>query len=238
MATADASALATQIVVALTGSARFADEYVFRIGRVAPLLPEFLRHPACWIGVTVAFVVAVVLFLVKTRRERAAGTFLRSRYQLVGWMAILGSIVPLFPNLDSAFQGMNAWHSFQYLGLMWLMNQHSRDRGEIRNRLFDRLSEPGRPWRLYGAGIVATLGLLAVVLLVGLLIDVTSAGEFAMFGHATPRLDPVTGAELYRPGAVLLAYYLIGMSVLLTHYLHDGIFFCRQRYLAGGAQAG
>jgi hypothetical protein len=236
MASADPSALATKIVVAVSGSSAFADEYVFRIGRVAPFLPEFLRHPACWMLATVAFVAALVLFAIKTRRERAAGTLIRSRYQLVLWMAILGSLVPLFPNLDSAFQGMNAWHSFQYLGLLWLMNQRSRQRGEIRYPLFERLSAPDRPLRLYWAGIVGTIGLLAVVLLAGLAIETVSGGEFALFGHAAPRLDPATGNELYRPGAVLLAYYLIGMSVLLTHYLHDGFFFFRQRYIVGGVE--
>jgi hypothetical protein len=39
------------------------------------------------------------------------------------------------------------------------------------------------------------------------------------------------GKPLYRPGSVLLAYYLLGFSFLLVHYLHDGFFFCRKRYL-------
>ncbi|MGE3173164.1 MAG: hypothetical protein AB7O97_11120 [Planctomycetota bacterium] len=230
MQTADPDALATHIVTAL-GGAEFADEYVFRIGRVAPILPEFLRSSWMWIGVTVAFAVSVVLFAIKTRRERAAGTLVQGRHRLVFWMAVLGAVVPLFPNLDSSFQGMNAWHSFQYLGLLWLMNQKSRQRGEIRNRLFDALMAPGHHARFYLAGLTATLLLLSVVFAAALGIEAASGGEFALFGHSSPRYDAETGQELYRPGAVLLAYYMVAFGVLLTHYLHDGVFFFRRRYL-------
>ena len=139
----------------------------------------------------------------------------------------------LFPDLDSSFQGMNAWHSFQYLGLCWLMNKNSLARGEIDNRFFAGLMAPGRGTRFYAAGLGATLLLLAGVLGVALLIERWSGGEFLMFGHSAPVLDPATGRELYRPGAVLLAYYMTAFGLLLTHYLHDGVFFCRRRYLVG-----
>lgn len=231
MQTADPGALATQIVVALSGSTAFADDYVFRIGRVAPILPEFMRSPALWIGVATAFAASIVLFVIKTRRELAAGTLIRARFQLVFWMAVLGSLTPVFPNLDSAFQGMNAWHSFQYLGVLWLMNQKSRERGEIQNRFFDAIMAPGRHGRYYAAALGGTLGLLLVVFAAGWLIEVASGGAFRLFGHGAPQLDPETGRELYRPGAVLLAYYMIAFSFLLTHYLHDGVFFFRRRYL-------
>ena len=89
---------------------------------------------------------------------------MRGRFQLVFWMVVLGSLVPLFPNLDTAFQGMNAWHSFQYLGLLWLMNRNSYDRGEIRNGFFDSLMQPGRHKRFYGVALLATFSVIALVL--------------------------------------------------------------------------
>jgi hypothetical protein len=230
MGSADPHALATKIVAAL-GGADFADDYVFRIGRVAPMLPDFLRSPAMWIAVTAAFAFSLVLFAIKTVRERKAGTLVRGRWQLVFWMAVLGSTVPLMPNLDSSFQGMNAWHSFQYLGVLWLMNQRSRERGEIKYRVFDAISAPGRHLRFYVAGLLATLMLLVIVFVAALAIERLSGGEFALFGRDTAQIDPATERELYRPGAVLLAYYMIGFGVLLTHYLHDGVFFFRRRYL-------
>ena len=230
MREANPDALATQIVVALTGSVEAANDYVFRIGRMSPLLPEFMMHPAVWIATTIAFVIACVLFGYRSAAQRRDGTLQKHRFQLVLAMAVLGSTVPLLPNLDSAFQGLNAWHSFQYLGLLWLMNRRSYDRGEIRTRLFDRTMHDGRHMRYFGTALWATLGAIVVMLLAAWGISLASDGEFAMFGHAQPLLD-AAGKPLYRPGSVLLAYYLLGFSFLLVHYLHDGFFFCRRRYL-------
>ncbi len=237
MRAANPDALATQIVVALAGSQEAADAYVFRIGRVAPILPDFMMHPAMWIGITALFALAVLLFVYKSIVEKRAGALLPHRFALVVGMATFGFAVPLLPNLDSAFQGMNAWHSFQYLGLLWLMNRRSQDRGEIRSKLFERTMGEGRHWRFYGTAVGATLGLLALVVIVALAIERFSGGTFVLFGHDNPQLDEA-GNQLYRPGAILLAYYMVAFSLLLVHYLHDGVFFFRRRYLVDGATGG
>lgn len=230
MRQANPDALATQIVVSITGSVEAADLYVFRIGRMAPILPEFMMHPAVWIVTTALFLAACAVFAWKSLRDRRDGTLIKHRFRLVLLMASLGSTVPLLPNLDSAFQGLNAWHSFQYLGLAWLMNRRSYDKREIRTGLFDRTMHDGGHWRFFWTGFGATMGAIAVMLLAAWLITAISGGQFAMFGHAEPLLDEA-GEPLYRPGSVLLAYYLLGFSFLLVHYLHDGFFFCRRRYL-------
>ncbi|MCK5942673.1 MAG: hypothetical protein KAI24_11925, partial [Planctomycetes bacterium] len=193
-------------------------------------LPDLMMHPAIWIAITAAFVVSLGLFVYKSAREHREGTLVRRRFQLVVAMAVFGSTVPLLPNLDSAFQGLNAWHSFQYLGVLWLMNQRSREKGEISYGFFDRHTGEGRHWRFYRTALVATFGAIVVLLGAAWLISATSDGQFAMFGHDEPLRD-ANGDELYRPGSVLLAYYLLGFSLLLVHYLHDGFFFCRRRYL-------
>src|SRR5262249_30048187 len=126
--------------------------------------------------------------------------------------------------------------SFQYLGLCWLMNKNSRDRGEIQNRFFDAIMREERGGRFYGTALGGTALLLLIVFTAGAAIQWASGGEFALFGHATPRLDPASGRELYRPGAVLLAYYMLAFSLLLTHYLHDGVFFFRRRYVLGNGR--
>ena len=114
--------------------------------------------------------------------------------------------------------------------------ERSRQRGEIKNRFFDAICAEERPRRFYLAGLAATFLLLAVVFAVGCTIEHLSGGEFALFGRSEPIVDAATGRELYRPGAVLLAYYMIAFSILLTHYLHDGVFFFRRRYLVDPAQ--
>ncbi|MBL8900927.1 MAG: hypothetical protein JNM84_25060 [Planctomycetes bacterium] len=232
---ANPDALATRLLVDLGATPGFVDAYVFRIGRVAPILPTPLMHEALWISVTLLFVGALTLFVVKTRRELRTGTLNRPRFQLVAATAAVGFAVPWFPNLDSAFQGFNAWHSFQYLGLLWLMNRRSYESGEIRTRFVQRLAEPGSARRYYGTGLGVTLGMIGLFFAFGWLIQVWSGGEFLLFGHGEPKLDPATGAPLYRPGALLLAYYMLGFGFLLVHYLHDGVFFFRTRYVVGGS---
>ncbi|MBK9385378.1 MAG: hypothetical protein IPN34_11240 [Planctomycetes bacterium] len=231
------NALATQLLASLGASPDFIDAYVFRIGRVAPILPPFLMHELMWIGVSVLFFGALVLFVVKTRRELRTQSLNRPRFQLIVATAAVGFAVPWFPNLDSAFQGFNAWHSFQYLGLLWLMNRRSYESGEIRTRLVQRLTEPGSAKRYYGTGLAVTVSMIGLFFAFGWLIQVWSGGEFLLFGHGEPKLDPATGAPLYRPGALLLAYYMLGFGFLLVHYLHDGVFFFRTRYVLGERSA-
>lgn len=230
---ANPDALATSIVVSLSGSQAFADEYVFRIGRVAPILPDFVVADAFWISFSALYLVGLVLFLVKTRREHRDGTLNRARFRLVASTAFVGLIVPLFPNLDTAFQGFNAWHSFQYLGIVWLWNRRAYDEGKLRGAIPRAISGPDRASSFYLTALAATVGLLLVILCTGWLIELSSAGRFRMFGLDTIPIDPATGRPEYRPGAVLLAYYMVAFSLLLVHYLHDGHYFFRPRDLRG-----
>jgi uncharacterized membrane protein YecN with MAPEG domain len=235
--TARPDALATRILEGLGAAPEAVDAYVFRIGRVAPILPEFLMHEALWIGVSALFLATLALFVRKTRRELREGTLNRPRFQLVAATAAVGFAVPWFPNLDSAFQGFNAWHSFQYLGLLWLMNRRSHDAGAIRATFVKRLAAPGAAKRYYATGLAVTFSMIGLFFGFGWLIQAWSGGEFLLFGHGEPKLDPATGAPLYRPGALLLAYYMLGFGFLLVHYLHDGVFFFRTRYVVGGSPA-
>lgn len=228
---ANPDSLATQIVVSLTGSEGFANEYVFRIGRVAPILPEFMTHPAVWILVATGFFGMLGLFFYKSWRESRAGMLNRPKFVLISATVAVGLIVPIFPNLDSAFQGFNAWHSFQYLGLLWLMNRRSEERGEVTREFVRRVSRPGSHLRFYFGLLSVTLGAIVLFFGVAWLIQNVTAGQFVLFGHETPPVDPASGTELYRPGSLLLAYYMLGFSFLLVHYLHDGVFFFRTRYL-------
>jgi hypothetical protein len=230
-AVADPDALATRIVVDLSGSAAFADEYVFRIGRVAPILPDFVRADVFWIAVTIAFFAAVAVFGWKSWRQQQDGTLNQPRFALVAATAVVGFVVPWFPNLDTSFQGFNAWHSFQYLGIVWLWNRQAYDRGQVRGGLAERIAAPGRARSFYRIALVTTLGLLGLILAVGWIIELSTGGQFRMFGHDAAGGDSITGGDGYRPGSVLLAYYMVAFAFLLVHYLHDGIFFLRHRDL-------
>jgi hypothetical protein len=61
-------------------------------------------------------------------------------------------------------------------------------------------------------------------------IQSASAGHWRMFGVDASELgrDPKTGLLEYRPGSVLIAYYLMGFGFLLIHYLQDSWLFTKQ----------
>lgn len=224
---ADPQALATRMVVALGASPGFVDDYLFRIGRVAPILPEFLLHPACWMLATAVFAACVGVFAWRAWQTRRRGQPLGTAFWVVACAGVTGFLVPAVPHLDSGFQGINAWHSFQYLGLVWLMNHNSAARRE-------QVVGSTNPLRYYATAVGATAALITVILLVAFAIATASGGEFAMLGHDQPPRDPASGRVLYRPGSVLLSYYLVGFGVLLVHYFLDGAYLFRRRQLRAG----
>ena len=229
--TADPNALATRIVTDLSGSAAFADDYVFRIGRIVPMLPDFVRGAGFWIGVSGAVAIVAVLFAWKSWRQSRTGTLIAPRFALVTTASVLCLLAPLVPNLDTAFQGLNTWHSFQYLGLVWLLNRRAHRDGAIESRWIRSISRERGHWRYYFAALGATVLLIALILAIATAIA-GSSDQFVMFGHAAGN-EPTDaqGVPLYRPGSILLAYYVCGFSLLLVHYLHDGVFFFRKRDL-------
>ena len=65
----------------------------------------------------------------------------------------LAFVIPIFDNLDIAFQGFNTWHSLQYLALTWFILTRSaepgRDRERLRARKLAGTAKTGtstRPW--------------------------------------------------------------------------------------------
>lgn len=225
---ADPDALATRIVGALGGSAAFADEYVFRIGRAAPILPGFLQHPALWIGVMALFAASFAAFAVGALRERRRHAAWPATAPLVAAVSITCLLVPLAPNLDSAFQGINAWHALQYLGLVWMLHDDTRSAG--------RTGGAVDAWRLhrdvgaaaaYRHSVLLTLGLVVAMLLLAAVLVGAGSGRFSFFGHDVA--PDTAGLVPYRPGAVLTSYYLLGFGFLLVHYLQDSVDFVRRR---------
>ena len=52
----------------------------------------------------------------------------------------LAFIIPLFDNLDVAFQGFNTWHSLQYLALTWFILSRKADTGDIGSSFVRKIS--------------------------------------------------------------------------------------------------
>ena len=68
----------------------------------------------------------------------------------------VGLFAPLWPNLDSSFQGFNMWHSIQYLALTWFITRSMTARGEHTNGFMRWLGgerQTGARWYGFGLGM-------------------------------------------------------------------------------------
>jgi len=172
-------------------------EGTFMIGSNKMPFPEFLRGDWFWMTALFIFLGSLALFTVKTVQEAREGTVLWPKVMLIYVTAVGSFLIPTFHDLDVAFQGMNTWHSFQYLGLTWYVNRLRSERGEISSGLVAKISKPNRGVLFYLSFVGVTISTIAIV----------------MF------LQHVVGLTQDQ------AYYITVLSFLLMHYLHDHVLF-------------
>lgn len=132
--------------------------------------------------------------------------------------------LPAFPNMDTSFQGANAWHSFQYLALTWYAN---RLRERVTGKRIGFLHWLPRGGRRAGAGS----GLLRR------LVTADGGTGWTTFYLVCFALVPVSGVLIVlasliwpnlhagRPGADEAYRYMVVLSALLVHYFQDAFLF-------------
>lgn len=174
----------------------------FLIGSNKILYPDFLKHEYIFYLITAFFIASVILFIWKTVGEIRAGVAHYPKIILISLTAIVAFFIPSFQNLDVAFQGFNTWHSFQYLGLTYYINRLRHERGEIGTKFIDRMSENGRTWQYYLFNVGLTLAAVTVI---------------AVLIYFSPQL----GLSFDQ------CYYIVVLSFLLMHYLHDHLLFTK-----------
>jgi hypothetical protein len=177
----------------------------FETGGRALLFPEFLKFE--WLGPLAAgaFFLLLTAFVVKTVWEWQVGLFHLPKTLHMSLAAGLFFVTPALPNLDVAFQGLNVWHSFQYLAVVLYLNRVRAERGLIGSEFVARVSRSGR--RLYWMCLLFTLGAAVAYLLV--------YGALVLGGVWAD--DPEQ--QHY------FAFYTVVLSALLVHYYFDHFLF-------------
>jgi hypothetical protein len=186
-------------------------EGTFMLDGTKLLVPEVLLGPGlvyASFAIFGAFLAGWLWFTVQRARR---GTLHYGKTALLGATVGATFFTPLFPNLDVAFQGINTWHCVQYLALIWWANRLRRERGATELPFVRALSEGG--WkgfaRYYGASVGITAAVVAVIYLVS---------EWAV---------PTFWPE-HTEVSFLLAYYMIGKGLLLSHYYYDTFLFTQR----------
>ena len=173
-------------------------------GRVL-LFPEFLRSPTlAWLALALfgVFAVAfVAVSVVEAAKHRLNGP--KTLHMTVA--ASLFFLTPALQNLDVAFQGLNTWHSFQYLALVLFLNRYRQSVGLIGSPFVARLSARGPRLYLLCFAFTAAAGALYLAL----------RGVTQLLGAW--------------PGDVsqhhYFAFYVSMLSCLLVHYYFDHFLF-------------
>jgi hypothetical protein len=180
-------------------------EHGFETGGRVLLFPEFLK--ADWMAylATVAFFTLLILFISKTIWEYRNGLFHGPKTLHMSLAAILFFITPVMNNLDVAFQGLNVWHSFQYLAVVLYLNRLRAERGLIGSQFVANLSKRGS--RLYWLCFAFTVGAALLYLLVRFIVT-------------------ATGVWTDNPIQIhYFSFYSVILSALLVHYYFDHFLF-------------
>jgi hypothetical protein len=213
----------------------------FKIGPVALKYSQYI-FGWTWLAVLAGIVFAVFFFLFvgKTYMEYRAGTFNVPKTLLISLTVLLLFFTPAFPNMDTAFQGINTWHSFQYLALTWYANRlRERKTGKRVGFLhwLGQLSQTAsQKARAAGTGVIGYVRHFGVEVANGLR-KVDKDTGWTTFYMLCLAMLPISGILLISastfwpnlhagmPGADEVYTYMGILSVLLVHYVHDALLF-------------
>jgi hypothetical protein len=174
-----------------------ADQF-FVAGRVIPI-PQIAKQPWVPYLVLAVFLFFLVAFVMKTVWEWRNHRFNLASTVLISVTTCVSLIIPTFSNLDVAFQGYNTWHSFQYLALVWLILNLRRKRGELDNKVLEKVTNAQKPFRFYGLFFGFTGAAVGLILIL----------QYGLgFGSQQ-------------------AYYTVVLGSLLIHYYLDAFNFTR-----------
>ncbi len=177
----------------------------FETGGRALLFPELLKIE--WLGplAAFAFFAFLVAFVAKTAWEWRAGLLHAPKTLHMSLAALLFFVTPALPNLDVAFQGLNVWHSFQYLAVVLYINRVRAEKGLIGSQYVARVSRSGKS--LYWMCLLFTLG----------------AGLAYLLVHGALILGGIWAGDTEQQH--YFSFYSVVLSALLIHYYFDHFLF-------------
>ncbi len=182
----------------------------FKIGTndLTRVIPGFFQQTWFFVAMSAIFGIAALAFIVKSYIEWRGGYIHWPKTIFIVITVAVACTMPALDNLDTAFQGLNTWHSFQYLALTFYILRLRQQSGELQSSapLINKFATGRNSLKLYGFSVSMLLGSLilgaAVYLVVGL-VDPTRS--------ANARFDT--------------AYYTAILCFLWIHYYHDHFLF-------------
>jgi hypothetical protein len=190
---------------------RIAVRQDFTIGpsKLNDIVPSFFEQPWVFYLASAVFAVSLFAFIGKSIYEYRNGIANLPKIIFITFTVGASFIVPSLGNLDTAFQGMNVWHSFQYLALTWFVNHLRQHRGELDDQpVLEKISEDGKSRLVYGFNVLLTFGSGLIIAVVFVVLYLLVGGKWS---------EPTFALET--------AYYIGVLSFLWIHYYHDHFLF-------------
>ena len=182
--------------------------FVVGVNDLTSIVPDLFQHQWFFIVMSGAFAVALVAFLGKTYMEYRGGYLNMPKTIFILLTVAVAFTMPALPNLDTAFQGLNTWHSLQYLALTFYIIKIRQMYGQLDKNapLVARFSKGKDSRGLFALSTMMLVGSVVVFIVV-----------YAIAGVIKPGID----ANLHFD----IAYYTAILSFLWIHYYHDHFLF-------------
>lgn len=183
----------------------------FQVGTndLTSVIPTLFQDSWFFVLMAGVFFVALAAYIIKTIREYRAGTINWPKTIFISLTVAVFFPLAGFDNLDTAFQGANTWHSFQYLPLTFYivkMRQKNDKNFDEHAPLVARFSKNENTRGLYALSTLMLGGSLAIFAVV-----------YLLAGVIIPDIDPNRHFDI--------AYYTAILSFLWIHYYHDHFLF-------------
>ena len=187
------------------------------LGRV---IPGFFEQSWLFVSISVIFGIALIAYIAKTFHEWRTNTINIPKTAFIVITVIVAFFTPFLPNLDTAFQGLNTWHSFQYLAITFYIIK-------IR-QMYGDLDKDAPLVAKFSAQTKDSKGLylLSTGLLVGSALIFTLV--YFLAGIVRPDMSQNQHFDT--------AYYTSILAFLWIHYFHDHFLFTDFETLDGAYQ--
>jgi hypothetical protein len=183
----------------------------FQVGTndLGQVIPGFFEQRWFFVAMTSIFFTSLAAYIAKTVNEVRLGIINLPKTAFIVITVFIAFWTPLLPNLDTAFQGLNTWHSFQYLAITFYILKIKQQYGNLNDDapLVARFSAQTRDSK--------GLYLLSTLLLGGSLLIFFSV--YYLAGIVRPDIGASQQFDT--------AYYTSILAFLWIHYYHDHFLF-------------
>ncbi len=180
------------------------------------VIPDFFQQAWFFYAMAAVFGLAVLAYVVKSVNEYRQGLLNTPKTLFMVFTIIIAFSMPMLPNLDTAFQGLNTWHSFQYLAITFYIIK-IKDRYSTLQKSAPLVSRFSKGEDSRGLYLLSTIMLLGSALVFAVV--------FFIAHLITPGYIDVSSPNILTNWRFDVAYYTAILSFLWIHYYHDHFLF-------------